>query len=70
MSNTSDSTPLRWVKSSYSGPTGGNCVEVASLGDGRVAIRDSWRPAGTALVVPAREWAAFTGAAAARPALA
>ena len=24
-----------WVKSSYSGPTGGNCVEVAFLADGR-----------------------------------
>jgi len=51
----------RWVKSSHSGPTGGNCVEVAALGDEQVAVRDSWRPAGPALVFPARQWAAFTG---------
>lgn len=51
----------RWVKSSYSGPTGGNCVEVARLGDGLVAVRDSRRTAGPALVFPVREWRAFIG---------
>ena len=49
----------RWVKSSYSGPTGGNCVEVAGLGGGLAAVRDSRRTAGPALVFPAREWRAF-----------
>ena len=49
----------RWVKSSYSGPTGGNCVEVASLGDGLVAVQDSRRASGPALVFPAREWGTF-----------
>jgi len=52
----------RWVKSSGSGPTGGNCVEVAALG-GRVAVRDSRQPAGQALVFPAAAWDAFVAAA-------
>jgi hypothetical protein len=51
----------RWVKSSYSGPTGGNCVEVALLADGTVAVRNSRDPSGPALVFPAVEWDAFTG---------
>ena len=49
----------RWVKSTYSGPTGGNCVEVASLASGGVAVRNSRHPAGLALVFSAAEWAAF-----------
>jgi hypothetical protein len=53
----------RWVKSSYSGPTGGNCVEVGGLGDGRVAVRDSRRAAGPALVFTARQWDDFIGRA-------
>jgi hypothetical protein len=64
MSSAAGNTPttnlVRWVKSTHSGPTGGNCVEVAALGEGQVAVRDSWRPAGPALVFPARQWAAFT----------
>lgn len=52
----------RWVKSTYSGPTGGNCVEVAVLACGRVAVRDSRHPSGPALVFPAAGWAAFTAA--------
>lgn len=65
---TSAATPAgvasaRWVKSTRSGPTGGNCVEVAVLGGGRVAVRDSRHAAGQALVFPAAGWAAFLGAA-------
>lgn len=48
-----------WVKSSYSGPTGGNCVEVAFLEDGQVAVRNSRHPSGPALVFSAPEWDAF-----------
>jgi hypothetical protein len=51
----------RWVKSSRSGPTGGNCVEVAFLGDGQVAVRNSRHPSGPALVFTAPEWTAFVG---------
>jgi hypothetical protein len=53
----------RWVKSSYSGPTGGNCVEVAFLADGQVAVRNSRHQSGPALVFPAGEWDAFISGA-------
>lgn len=51
---------LRWAKSSHSGPTGGNCVEVARIDDdGLVAVRNSRYPSGPALVFTAPEWEAF-----------
>jgi Domain of unknown function (DUF397) len=53
----------RWVKSTHSGPTGGNCVEVAFLAGGQVAVRDSRHASGPALVFPAAGWAAFTAGA-------
>jgi len=49
---------LAWRKSCHSGDEG-NCVEVADLGAHR-AVRDSKDPTGTALVLTAVEWAAFT----------
>ena len=52
-----------WVKSSYSGPTGGNCVEVAFLADGDVAMRNSRYPDGPALIFTRTEWEAFLGGA-------
>jgi Domain of unknown function (DUF397) len=52
-----------WIKSSYSGPTGGNCVEVAFLADGDVAMRNSRHPDGPALVFSRAEWDAFLGGA-------
>lgn len=39
-----------WRKSSFSGANGGNCVEVADLPAGQVALRNSRHPAGPALV--------------------
>ncbi len=54
-------TGARWVKSRRSGPTGGNCVEVAFLADGQVAVRHSRHPSGPALVFSAPEWDAFVG---------
>ncbi|MEV7005533.1 DUF397 domain-containing protein [Streptosporangium sp. NPDC051022] len=48
-----------WVKSSLSGPNGGNCVEVARLVGGRVGVRDSKNRSGPALVFASGEWAAF-----------
>jgi hypothetical protein len=56
-------TGARWVKSSRSAPTGGNCVEVAFLPGGQVAVRNSRQPGGPALVFTAPEWAAFIGGA-------
>ncbi len=58
----------RWVKSTRSGPTGGNCVEVACLGDGRVAVRNSRHPAGPALLFVQEQWTAFVAAVARRQA--
>jgi Domain of unknown function (DUF397) len=48
-----------WIKSSYSGPTGGNCVEVAFLAGGDVAVRSSRHPDGPALIFTSAEWDAF-----------
>jgi hypothetical protein len=56
-------TGAAWVKSSRSGPTGGNCVEVAFLADGQVAVRNSRHTADPALVFSAQEWDAFVGGA-------
>lgn len=53
-----------WIKSRRSGPTGGNCVEVALLADGEVAVRNSRHPDGPALVFTGPEWEAFLGGAA------
>ena len=58
-----DLTEVSWRKSRRSGPQGGNCVEVANLPDGQVAMRNSRHPAGPALVFTAAEWAAFLGGA-------
>lgn len=52
-----------WTKSSYSGPTGGNCAEIAFLADGEVAVRNSREPYGPALVFTAAEWSAFLAGA-------
>jgi Domain of unknown function (DUF397) len=53
----------RWMKSTRSGPTGGNCVEVAFLRGGEVAMRNSRQPDGPALVFTRAEWDAFLGGA-------
>ena len=53
----------RWVKSRRSGPTGGNCVEVAFLAGGQVAVRNSRHQDGPALVFTPQEWDAFVGGA-------
>lgn len=43
----------------WSGPNGGQCVEVKRLADGRVAFRQSTDPAGPALIYTAEEMTAF-----------
>ncbi|MEU8176381.1 DUF397 domain-containing protein [Microbispora hainanensis] len=47
-----------WRKSRHSNPSG-NCVEVAALSDGRVAVRNSRHPCGPALIVSLEAMAAF-----------
>ena len=56
---------LEWQKSSWSA-NNGNCVEVARLSDGRVAVRDSKDAHGPALDFAPHAWRAFLGAVKAR----
>ncbi|MER5469381.1 DUF397 domain-containing protein [Streptomyces sp. NPDC002685] len=62
MGSSPDLTRARWRKSTYSGSSGGDCVEVAPLAT-RVALRDSKDPALGVLTVGAGAFAAFVGAA-------
>ncbi|WP_399887046.1 DUF397 domain-containing protein [Streptomyces sp. BBFR51] len=50
----------QWRKSSYSGNTGGECVEVGANGPvGSVPVRDSKNPGGPILTIPAPAWHSF-----------
>lgn len=49
---------LRWRKSSWSGPGGDDCVEVAAL-PGATAVRDSKAPASARLEFSALRWDSF-----------
>ncbi|RJQ84458.1 DUF397 domain-containing protein [Amycolatopsis panacis] len=55
-------TGVRWRKASYSGAVG-NCVEVAPLTSGEIALRNSRFPGGPALVYTRAEMAAFLAGA-------
>ena len=46
-----------WRKSSYSGPNGGECVEVATTG--AVLVRDTADRDGVVLTFTAEAWRAF-----------
>ncbi|MEU2455692.1 DUF397 domain-containing protein [Streptomyces sp. NPDC012765] len=74
MGTRQDLTGVLWRKSSYSGGTGGDCVECAPLGsavwrtasysgttggDGKVAVRDSKNPGGPVFTVTADAFGAF-----------
>jgi len=58
----SDIADVVWFKSSVSNATG-NCVELAVLPGGEVAMRNSRHPAGPALVFTREEVAAFVAGA-------
>ncbi|CAK7284411.1 DUF397 domain-containing protein [Streptomyces misionensis] len=56
------STLTGWFKSSYSGGTNDNCVEIAS-GHATVPVRDSKAgPGGPALLFSPSGWTSFVGA--------
>jgi hypothetical protein len=49
---------VTWRKSRHSNPSG-NCVELAELPAGRIAVRNSQHPSGPALIYTRAEMAAF-----------
>lgn len=51
-----------WRKSSYSGGTGDNCLEVTHDFPALVPVRDSKTPQGPKLVFRASAWSAFVKA--------
>jgi hypothetical protein len=55
-------TGVEWRKASYSN-FNGNCVEVAPLSNGEIAMRNSRFPTGPALVYTRAEMAAFLAGA-------
>jgi hypothetical protein len=58
MTETAATPPSHWRKSSYSG--GNNeCLEVAALVTGGIAVRDSKAPEGPVLAFGAGAWQAF-----------
>ena len=52
-------TNVTWRKSKRSFVEGDECVEVAELGGGAVALRDSKNPTGSHLRFTASEWGVF-----------
>lgn len=51
-------TGLQWRKSTVSNPSG-NCVELAELSDGAIAVRNSRHPTGPTLIYTRAEISAF-----------
>ncbi|MEU9795554.1 DUF397 domain-containing protein [Streptomyces sparsogenes] len=64
MSADIDLTAAEWVKSSYSGGDGGQCVEFSPTftPSAVVPVRDSKTPQGSAVVFPAAAWSSFVSA--------
>ncbi|WP_329252159.1 DUF397 domain-containing protein [Streptomyces sp. NBC_01478] len=48
-----------WHRSSYSGGSGGNCLEVADGHSALIPVRDSKNPHGPKLVFQAAAWSTF-----------
>jgi len=57
-----DLTNAIWRKSSYSGSSGGQCVEVATNRPGTVAVRDSKNVPGPELAISNHAWSEFVRA--------
>lgn len=56
--NRVDLTEASWVKSSYSNAQS-SCVEIASVGEGVVPVRDSKNVLGPVIVLGDHAWRAF-----------
>ncbi|WP_435284814.1 DUF397 domain-containing protein [Streptomyces koelreuteriae] len=56
----------QWRRSSYSGTSGGECVEVADLGVLGAAVRDSKNPDAGILTVSSEAYSVFVAASKAR----
>jgi hypothetical protein len=54
-----DLTTAMWRKSSHSGASGGDCLEVTDIHPGIVPVRDSKNPDGPKLLFRAAAWSAF-----------
>jgi hypothetical protein len=54
-----DLTSATWHKSSYSGGSGGDCLEVTHDHPGLVPVRDSKNPSGPKLVFRNATWSTF-----------
>lgn len=52
---------LAWLESSYSAPSGDDCVEIAVSAD-RIHVRDSKSPTGSRITLSPLAWKAFVGA--------
>ncbi|MEU6998692.1 DUF397 domain-containing protein [Nonomuraea sp. NPDC046570] len=59
MNPTAELKSATWRKASRSTSDGGNCIEVAPLSNGRVAIRDTESPDQAPYVVRHDVWTAF-----------
>jgi hypothetical protein len=60
--NTHELGAATWIKSSYSGENGGDCVEIAPVFPAVVPVRDSKVVDGPVLMVTRSAWSAFTEA--------
>ncbi|MFD3415903.1 DUF397 domain-containing protein [Streptomyces cyaneofuscatus] len=61
-STSTNFSPTRWRKSSYSGSESGSCLEVQDHHLTAVPVRDSKNPGGPTLLIPAAGWSAFVTA--------
>ncbi|MET9759306.1 DUF397 domain-containing protein [Streptomyces sp. NPDC006372] len=61
MGSSLDLARAQWRKSSYSGSSGGECVEVAHLGTPGVGVRDSKNPEAGILTLSPEAYVAFVG---------
>ncbi|MEE1761861.1 MULTISPECIES: DUF397 domain-containing protein [unclassified Streptomyces] len=63
MRSAPDLRTATWRKSSYSGGTSGDCVEVSDNLPGLIPVRDSKNVTGGVLVFQAAAWSCFVAAA-------